>query len=169
MNRGGFSIVEIVITVTVLAILLTLGVVSMNAAQVNARDAERKADMESLAMIFEEYRKNPATGQDGYRDFSGYTYPDAVTIDTTNYFNNVFADIDPSIVRAPGVGRHSPMSLKSHYSAPQPSLTEYSYESLNENDEPCYDFIINGACTKFNLYYRLEKDNSIQKIMSKNQ
>ncbi len=55
MRRRGFTIVELVIVITIMAILLTLGVVNLRSAQANARDTERKTDIESIAQHLETY------------------------------------------------------------------------------------------------------------------
>lgn len=48
-TRRGFTIVEMVVTMAIMAILLTLTVVSLNQSQVNARNAKRKADAQAIA------------------------------------------------------------------------------------------------------------------------
>jgi hypothetical protein len=41
----------------------------------------------------------------------------------------------------------------------------YVYEPIDTNGNVCTD----GGCVRFNLYYRLEKDNSLQTIRSEHQ
>ena len=53
MTRRGFTIVELVITITIMGILLTVAIVNLNATQANGRDAERRGDVESLALNIE--------------------------------------------------------------------------------------------------------------------
>ena len=53
-NRG-FTIIELVIVITIMAILLTLGVVNLRGSQANGRDAERKTDIETIAQHLETY------------------------------------------------------------------------------------------------------------------
>lgn len=45
----GFTVVELMVVMVVMAILLTLGVASFSSSQTNARDAERSADMATVA------------------------------------------------------------------------------------------------------------------------
>ena len=45
----GFTIVELVVVMTIMAILLTLGVASFNSSQTKARDAEREGDVGTIA------------------------------------------------------------------------------------------------------------------------
>ena len=45
----GFTIVELVVVMTIMAILLTLGVVGLNASQLNARNMKRDTDIDAIA------------------------------------------------------------------------------------------------------------------------
>ena len=47
--RNGFTIVELVIVMTIMAILLALALVNISGSQVHGRDAKRKADAEAIA------------------------------------------------------------------------------------------------------------------------
>ena len=58
MTRRGFTIVELVITITIMGILLTVAIVNLNATQANGRDAERRGDGESHAINIECYNTN---------------------------------------------------------------------------------------------------------------
>jgi len=66
MDRSGFTVVEIIITVTIMGILLTLAVVNLNSTQVRARDDERKTDISSIQTYLESYSSsgssNPSIG-----------------------------------------------------------------------------------------------------------
>lgn len=48
-RRRGFTLVELIITITVMVILMTLAVASIRSSQVQARDNERKSDVENIA------------------------------------------------------------------------------------------------------------------------
>ena len=55
MKRRGFTIVELLIVITIMGTLLTLGVASLRASQISARDSERKTDIETIATQLENY------------------------------------------------------------------------------------------------------------------
>lgn len=58
MIQRGYTIVELIITITIMGILLTLAVVGVNSTLVRARDDERKADIESVQSHLESYYQN---------------------------------------------------------------------------------------------------------------
>jgi prepilin-type N-terminal cleavage/methylation domain-containing protein len=57
MNRRGFTIIELLVVITIMGILLTLGVANLRGTQINARDEERKGDVSSIATHLETYFK----------------------------------------------------------------------------------------------------------------
>lgn len=69
MNRRGFTVVEMIITVTIMGILLTLAVVSVNTSQVKARDDERKTDVAAIANYLEAFFN---TGTNNTTNFGRY-------------------------------------------------------------------------------------------------
>jgi prepilin-type N-terminal cleavage/methylation domain-containing protein len=48
---------------------------------------------------------------------------------------------------------------------PQPNFDQYIYQPITTSGNLCYG----NDCRKFNLYYRLESDNTVYKMTSKNQ
>lgn len=162
-RRAGFTVVELIITITIMAILLTVSVVSLRNVQANARDEERKTDITNLAMFFE--RKYT-------RDNGSYLPNYAVS--TNAYLESFFfTGVDRRDLRAPGV--ESPnYSLKPATNAvqtttgvqPQPTINEYVFQPITTTDALC---TATQACRKFNLYYREETTNTVQMVTSKNQ
>ncbi len=77
--KRGFTVVEILITLAVMAVLLGLGVVSMRSVLANGRDSERKADIDAIARSLEAYYKtgNPTVLASTGRITKG-TYPGSV-------------------------------------------------------------------------------------------
>ncbi len=183
MLRRGFTVVEIIITITIMGILLTLAVVSLSASQITSRDNERKSDVESIAVHLEIYYDNDSSNSAGEAFMSGGTYPGTSYIDTDSMFQRILVDIDPKSTRAPGVSPQSPKSLVSATTAtegvstitPRPSSSQdvYVYQPLTRNNLLCTDPSLLGpsgdSCRKFNLYYWQESDNTVKMVTSKYQ
>lgn len=62
MKKNGFSLIELLVVVTILAILFTIGIAAFRNVSGNARDAKRKADVDSIAKVLES-QFNSDTGQ----------------------------------------------------------------------------------------------------------
>ncbi len=168
MKWRGFTVVEIVITITVMGILLTLGVVSLNATQLNGRDAERKGDIEALQMHLESFYRS---GTDGSVTLG--RYPSTAVTETANT-KLLLRDIDDRSLLAPNVTNPAltfvPATNTTQTEAgvtPQPTTEQYVYQPLQSDGSLCTTE--SQECRKFNLYYRLEGDNTVHKVTSKNQ
>ncbi len=176
MVRHAFTVVELLITITIMGILLTLVIVNVNSSQVSARDAERKSDIEAIAIALETYRDTDNDGGDGSFVMSGQTYPGTSYISNDTTFKQILPDLDPKLVRAPGVTVDEPKSLKVATNPtqttggvlPSPTPSTYVYQPLTSTNALC----VNAAsteCRKFNLYYMLEGDGIVYMITSKHQ
>lgn len=62
MKKNGFSLIELLVVVTILAILFTIGIAAFRNVSANARDAKRKADVDAIAKALES-QFNSDTGQ----------------------------------------------------------------------------------------------------------
>lgn len=67
VQERGFTIVELLVTIVIISILASIGIIGYNAVQTRANDDTRAVDIESIADILEQYyRKNgdyPANDQ----------------------------------------------------------------------------------------------------------
>lgn len=180
MKRSGFTVVELVITITIMAILLTLGVIGLRSTQMNARDSERKGDVENIVTYFESFYTNPPKTSWSQSEASGVTgnsYPSTVNIATITSIRKLMPDLDPSALYAPGADIEGTMSLVAATSfieteggvQPQPTIDTYVYQPINKNGSPCSSATTDNPCRRFNIYYMLENDSTIYKVTSKNQ
>ena len=55
LKTGGFTLLELLVVIGIIAILVGFATVSYTAAQVRARDARRKADLNSMKNALEQY------------------------------------------------------------------------------------------------------------------
>ncbi len=64
LNKKGFTLVELLVVISIIAVLSTIIGVNYSNSKKTARDSKRKADMENVAAAFEmyyaEYKKYPA-------------------------------------------------------------------------------------------------------------
>lgn len=57
-KKAGFTLIEILVSATIIAVLTAIGLVSFSIANRNARDAKRKADLEQVRAALEIYRSD---------------------------------------------------------------------------------------------------------------
>lgn len=180
MKRGGFSIVEIMVTIVILGILIGLGVVAMSSSQVSARDAERESDAESIAMQFESYFSTAISTSGDSADYftGGGSYPGTAYMNK-DLLERIFPEVDRSIFRAPGVSLDEDISIIAATNTnqinvyPYPEPNTYVYQALTKTNTLCTDPAVTfegglGGCVKFNLFYMTEADNAVHVVRSKN-
>jgi prepilin-type N-terminal cleavage/methylation domain-containing protein len=174
MTRRGFTIVELIITITIMGILLTLAVVNLSATQVGARDNERKADIEAIASNLEAFYTG---GRDDTIDFS--RYPSTGIVGTETSIKTSLRDANLKSFLPPGATSVNLTFLASTNTGtapsiqtevgvqPQPTKDTYIYQPIKSDGAVCTPG--NVDCRKFNLFYKLEADNTVYRITSKNQ
>lgn len=54
-NRKGFTLLELLVVISIIAVLIGLGSVSFTTAQRKARNAKRRADIKAIQNAFEQY------------------------------------------------------------------------------------------------------------------
>lgn len=170
MKWRGFTVVELLITITVMGILLTLGVVSLNATQVNGRDAERKGDIEAIQANLESFYR---TGTDTSTSLGRYPST-VISSGNETTIKSILRDIDFKSLTAPNAATFSDTFISATNTTqtvsgvtPQPTITQYVYQPLQSNGSLCTSEA--QECRKYNLFYRLENDNTVYKVTSKNQ
>lgn len=169
MNRHGFSIVELIVIITVMGALLLLGVINFNGTQANSRDSERKADIESIASYLETYYES---GNDDSTSLGIYPSVEPSTGLIGNEAS-YFRDFDTDAIKSPNITSSSLISATNETPTiagilPQPTINQYVYQPIATDGSLCNNSLTK-ECRKFNLYYRLEVDNSVNIVTSKNQ
>lgn len=167
MARHGFTLVEVVITITIIGLLLIIAAVSLNASQMNARDAERRTDVEGIALHLESFY---SSGSDTLTP-GGYPGTDQIASEAS--IKSALRDIDTANLRAPnysGTGTSLVAATNATQTtsgvSPQPTINQYVYQPIN-NSTLCTSTA--AKCTKFVLYYRSEISGTVQMIKSRNQ
>lgn len=156
MIKRGFTIVELIIVITIMGILLVLGVVNLNGSQANARDAERKSDAETIANALESIYNSGYTSADALKKIG--QYPSTADF-PKNDPTQILKDIDPKALQAPSTSVTPSLVAATSNSITAPfsplSKDNYIYQPIANDGKLC----INSTqeCRKFNLYYTLEK------------
>lgn len=174
MNRRGFTVVEMIITVTIMGILLLLAVVNVNTSQVKARDDERRTDVEAIAANLESFfnvgtnnstffGRYPSTGLIGSETTIKNSLRDA---DIEAFLAPGQTDVESSFIVSTNTGNASSIQTTAGV-LPQPTISQYVYQPIKTDGSLCLPGDID--CRKFNIFYRLESDNVVYKITSKNQ
>jgi general secretion pathway protein G len=70
VKNAGFSLIELIVVITIMVLLTTIGVVSFTQANASARDGKRKADLEQVRSALVLYRTDQGT------------YPNSINWDT---------------------------------------------------------------------------------------
>jgi prepilin-type N-terminal cleavage/methylation domain-containing protein len=167
-HRAGFTLVEVLITITIMVILLTLTVVNLSGNQANARDEERKDDIAAISQQLERYY---VSGQDS-STMTG-EYPPTINMNSEANIQTALRDIDPKVLRDPLTPTTSSVSLIVASSASTPTLASlnggktYIYQPLDSSNALCTTAA--QECRKYNLYYTLETDATVKTQTSNHQ
>ena len=162
---------ELVITLTIMAILMTLAVVNLSSSLAKARDEERKTDVSNI-IVFQEAAYNRSSTR------SYFTKTAALPTGTTTAGNNAtieawYQNIDRNNLRAPGVANttYSLTIADNNVQTatgvlPQPTNSTYVYQPIETDGSVCDT---SGACRKFNIYYREESTGTTIMMTSRSQ
>ncbi len=130
-STRAFTFIELLVVVTIIAILSAIGLVSFTNANRNARDAKRKADLESIRQALVLYRSDNGCYPTGTGDES----IDAIkTILLDGYISSPFP-VDPQSAQG----------------------KKYLYDTSNATAVTCEDGTTSGM-SGFSLSTTLEKD-----------
>lgn len=193
MNRG-FTIVETLVVLVIIAVLLALGTFGVRGLQVSGRDVERKSDVETIARALERYYVQGSTNMSyetkgsypsvnewlyifGYNWCSDSTYGSPGNAFSPCYVEGGFmekslpglstANITPPDKTQPGTFVFTSRNLNSSDITNNLNNGLYFYKPMNSStSDACYD---NGACSRYNLVYKREADGQLITIESKHQ
>lgn len=179
----GFTIVELVVVMAIMAILLTLGVVSLNASQRNARNIKRDSDIEAIAKGLEArytggnaYASASYIKRGSYPGVSEFRHAEGISISTItpnqtdSYLDQILTGTKEANFKPPGAEN---LALTATFkpvcttacdagvaatinTALNGSNTVYVYEPVSADGKVC----VNIECVRFNLYYLPEGESA---------
>lgn len=160
-KHAGFTLIELLVTISVMLILLTLVTASLTSYQANARDEERKTDVNEIAQQLESY----------YQTHGVYPYTTLMNSEST--IKSTLPDLESRALRDPNTAITSTPSLTVASSASVPTSASlnsgkiYQYQPLDTTNALCTSSA--QECLKFNIYYNLETNSSVVTIKSRHQ
>lgn len=161
-SAAGFTIVELLITVTVIIVLATIVVFVPGTLVAEAQDRERGDDITSIARRLEQAYNAQETGAPAYPTTT------KLLADITSKSGTV-ARLSTESLKAPSATASSSVVAATSNSTTEPKgagspvLNEYVYQPLTSAGALCTGASI---CVKFFMYYRLEEDNSVVTVRS---
>lgn len=181
MKRGeGFTIIELIVTITVMVILMTIVTVRLVSTQAHARDEEREIDITTIAKGLEVYYQNGSSkasipkgyypGGQQIQDAAAESLPFGSLLEGVGKDSfqaprreiNTSFGVDP--VRVKGTnpdGSYSDAQARSLL-----ATYPYLYQPLKRDNTFCINY---SDCVKFNLYYLSEADDTVHIVRSKHQ
>lgn len=177
-KNSGFTIIEIIIVITIMLILATITVVSLRSSRNAALDNEKKDDVAAIARHFENIYEN---GLNNSSTEMGYPSLDLISSPSTAILSGIEA---ASLKNPNDSSASSPLYSLAAATSDQDANSwasnqnKYYYQPLTINNELCN--ATNGAsgviqpratspCVKFNIYYYSQKNDIYESITSINQ
>ncbi len=108
LKKIGFTLLEMLVVIGIIAILVSLGSVSYSSAQKKARDSKRKSDLSTIQNALEQYYS-----------ICGYVYPTSITSGSI-----ICPSVNPTVNIMPTV----PTDPKSTTPYPSPKLDSTEYQ-----------------------------------------
>lgn len=187
--RGGFTLIELMITMVVMVILTALAVVAVGNIQAQARDNERKSEIESIARgLDQRYKQGISYTVNGNAiTRTPGSYPGDAEMWDWGYWravpnDKIFVGVSDQGLTSPSGERLGYICALAGFNMPacdkaeKPQNVEgafangsggwkdtYMYESMNADGRYCNNDpnYATDSCVRFNLYWISETDKSI--------
>ena len=143
-QRNGFTIVELIVVISIIAILAAVSIVMYSRVQGDARDTERASKVSIIAGALEKY----------YSQNGEYPGCSAMTQAGSLVTANVLKGIELEALLVPG----SPAGVTNSITCSTLVGASDAYRYVGDGTVPCNT---GTACTTFTLQYRREVTNEI--------
>lgn len=196
-RRSGFTIIELIVVMVIMAILLTLAGLSLSGSQANARDNQRNTDITIIARGLETRYKegNPDITSPSY--VAPGSYPDITEM--SHILGASVSGFTPSQITGGYPGDALPGTAAANFSPPGAASTPYAgfvIASCSGTCSAANDSLASGStagstktksqyyyepidasgnicsgvpCVRYNLYWHTEVDNLSHVLRSKHQ
>jgi Tfp pilus assembly protein PilE len=149
-RKNGFTVVELIVIIVVIGILAGISIVGYSGLQERSRDAERKADIESIQSVLETYRDQ--TGE--------YPNQEQAITNGETFFDD--QRLTEAALVAPKATSGTTSSL---IWGATTDVAEYGYQSFKGDGTDC--LTAPDLCTKYSLSYKPETNLTVLTILSK--
>ncbi len=150
----GFTIVELMVVISAIAVLASIVTVTATAVQKSSRDSARNAQTNIIANALEKY----------YRENGEYPSVAAVTNTDVNAVKQKLGISNSTVFKLPLTSSSATTSIST--SSPSPVKLVYSGNTTDPTKNTQCQTDINGYCDGFTLAYVKETDGSTQTIQS---
>lgn len=149
--KKGFTLVELLVVITIIGILANIGLATFTSAQIKSRDAKRKAHLKQLADAFEAY----------YNDHAGYPADDgAGNLDGFTWGTSQFSDANGTVYMVE-LPQDPTLGLTYYYDAAGSGLSFQLYAHLeNDNDPALLTFTTPPDCGSQDCNYGVSSNNT---------
>jgi prepilin-type N-terminal cleavage/methylation domain-containing protein len=136
-KQEGFTIVELLIVIIVIAILATLVLVTFTGTQQSARNTQRQTDIKAVASHLETYN-----AKNSY-------YPALADLNNEEFISDELKGLDRESTK-------DPKGTVYTFNNGNATSQQYGYTVTNEDDGECDNAVAGNECTKFTLSYQEE-------------
>lgn len=153
MNRKhGFTIIELLVTIVILGVLMTISIFGYNKIQASSRDAQRSARVGAITEALEKY----------YAKNGEYPSCAAMTQDGTTVAANVLPGLDKDALLVPYPGS---------------ATNSITCTGLTGSSSDAYAYVGDGSatcatgtsCLQYTLQYKQEESGAIKSVTSRHQ
>lgn len=151
-TRAGFTLVEVIIVIVVLAILIAVSVLGVTKIQERSRDAKREANATVIAESLEKY----------YDENGEYPSCNALTADGSTVKNNTLKGIDQNALLTPRAPTNSTNTIQCNDMTGVSANDYFAY--VVDTSSGCQT---GNACSAWILKYMQEESKTVAQIKSR--